>query len=291
MRWRGFAAVACAASLWGIAGVVAKLLFTRAITPEAVVGVRLTAGLVLTLLILWAQGRSARLPLRTVRQLIPLGAAMLLSQSMYYFTISLSHVTTAIFLQYTAPALVMTYTAVAQRERLTPAQIGCLAAAIAGGYLLVVGPSGLVVTPAAVATGIASAVGFAGWILIGRARAAGVGPWHMLLYGLGTGAVLWTFYAPPWTAYVRPYTVGEWALLLFIVVFATVVPFALFLYGLRFVGSRAASLTATIEPVVAAVVSAAVLGEAMAGRALVGATLILAAVLLLQAQPAEHPAP
>lgn len=287
MRWRGFAAVLAAASLWGIAGVVAKALFNRgAVTPEAVVEIRVTAGLALTAAILWARGQSVRLPRATVLRLIPLGVAMVISQSMYYLTISLADVATAIFLQYTAPALVVAYTAAAQRERPTAVQLSCLAGAIAGGYLLVVGPSGLAVSPAAVATGIASALGFAGWILMGRSRSRTVGPWHMLLYGLLVGSLLWSIHVPPWRAYRLPLTSGEWGLILFIVIFATVTPFALFLYGLRFIDSRSASLTATVEPVVAALIAAVLLGEGLAGREIAGALLILASVVTLQWAPA-----
>ena len=288
MRWRGFAAVLVAASLWGIAGVVAKVLFNRGtITPEAVVEIRVTAGLALTALILWAQGLSVKLPRATVLRLIPLGVAMVISQSMYYLTISLADVATAIFLQYTAPALVVAYTAVVQRERLTVLQVACLAGAITGGYLLVVGPRGLAVSPAAVVSGIASALGFAGWILMGRSRGRTVGPWHMLLYGLLAGSILWSVYVPPWRAYLQPFTPGEWGLILLIVVFATVTPFALFLYGLRFIDSRSASLTATVEPVVATVVAALLLGETLAGREIAGAILILASVVALQRGPAS----
>jgi drug/metabolite transporter (DMT)-like permease len=205
---------------------------------------------------------------------------------MYYLTISLADVATAIFLQYTAPALVVAYTAVVHRERLTAPQMACLIGALAGGYLLVVGPRGLAVSPEAVASGIASALGFAGWILMGRSRGRTVGPWHMLFYGLLTGSVLWSLYVPPWRAYLTPLAPAEWSLLLFIVVFATVTPFALFLYGLRFLDSRSASLTATIEPVVAAAVAALLLGEALAGREAAGALLILASVVALQRAPA-----
>ncbi|MDR7418834.1 MAG: EamA family transporter [Armatimonadota bacterium] len=286
MRWRGVVAVVAAATLWGIAGVVAKSLFVRhTITPEAIVEIRVTAGLALTAVLLRLQGLSPWLPRSTVVRLIPLGIGMVVSQSMYYLTISLADVATAIFLQYTAPAVVVAYTAIVQRERLSASQIACLAGALAGGYLLVVGPQGLTVSAAAVVAGSASALGFAGWILVGRSANRLVGPWHMLFYGLLIGSLVWSVYVPPWDAYLQSYTVGEWALIVYIVVFATVTPFALFLYGLRFIDSRSASLTATIEPVVAAVVAAAWLGEALAGRAIAGAVLILASVISLQLVP------
>lgn len=288
MRVRGFAAVVAAASCWGIAGVVAKSLFNRSVTPGAVVEIRMTAGALLVLGILWAQGRTARLPWKTVRSLVPLGVAMAAAQSMYYLTISLANVTTAIFLQYTAPTLVVTYTALIHREPISVRQVACLLAALAGGYLLLVGPTGLTVTPLVVITGTASALGFAAWTILGRARAAQVGPWEMLLYALATGGVIWSVFVPPWRAYGQPYAPAEWGLITFIVVFATVLPLALFLYGLRFLDSRTASLTATIEPVVATAAAAALLGEGFTPRELLGALLILASVLLLQITPGRR---
>ncbi len=110
----------------------------------------------------------------------------------------------------------------------------------------------------------------------------------MLLYGLGTGAVLWSLYMPPWRAYLQPHTLRQWSLLAFIVVAATLVPFALFLNGLRLVDSRTASLTAMLEPVVAASAAALLLGEALTPREGLGAALILASVILLQLLPEEH---
>jgi len=277
--------VLTAAALWGISGVVAKSLFSGRVDPLALVEIRLTAAFALTLAIFWIRRRPVRLPRAEVLRLLPLGAAMVLAQSTYYLTISLADVATAIFLQYTAPALVVAYGMALHRERLTAIQALSVSGTIGGAYLLVVGPGGLAVTPAALATGIASAFGFAAWVLVGRSRARTTGSWEMLLYALGTGAVLWSLLVPPWQAYLRPYSAAEWGMIAFIVVAASLVPFGLFLYGLRFIDSRAASLTATIEPVVATAVAAALIGETLTGRGIAGAAIILASVILLQVMP------
>lgn len=285
MRWRGYAAVLAAAALWGISGVAAKSLFSGRVDPLALVEIRLTAGFALTLVIFGIRRKPVRLPRAEVIRLLPLGAAMVLAQSTYYLTISLADVATAIFLQYTAPALVMAYGIALHMERLATVQAISLSGALGGAYLLVVGPGGLAVAPAALATGIASALGFAAWVLIGRSRARTTGSWEMLLYALGTGAVLWSLVVPPWQAYLQPYSVADWGMIAFIVVAATLVPFGLFLYGLRFIDSRTASLTATIEPVVASVAAAVFIGEALTGRGMIGAAIILASVILLQVMP------
>lgn len=289
MRWWGFAAVATAASLWGVAGAVAKSLFAQGLAPGDLVEIRLTAGFALTCGIFWLRRRQMVLPGAAALRLVPLGAAMVVAQAAYYLTISLADVTTAIFLQYTAPALVVVYTALVHHEALGAAQVTAVAGAVGGGYLLVVGPRGLVISPAAVASGMASALGFAAWVMLGRARARATGPWEMLLYSLGTGAVLWSLLVPPWGAYMQPLAADAWGRILFIVVAATVAPFALFLYGLRYLDSRTASLTATLEPVVAAAAAALLLGEAPGGRGLVGAAFILASVILVQVLPPASP--
>ncbi len=289
MHWKGYAAVIAAAMLWGVAGVVAKSLFSGAVDPLALVEIRLTGVFVLTLAVFLVRGWRIRIPTGAAVRLIPLGAAIAFTQSTYYVTINLASVTTAIFLQYTAPALVMTYGALMLRERLTAAQLIALAGALLGGYLLVVGPEGLAVTPKAAIAGIASAAGFAAWVLIGRSQGNKLTPWEMLLYAFGAGAVLWSLYVPPWRAYLQPYTLQEWGLIAFIVVFATLLPFGLFLGGLRFIDSRTASLTATLEPVVAAVAAALLLGETLTGRGIAGAALILASIASLQLFPPRPP--
>lgn len=274
-----------AATLWGISGVVAKSLFTRGVDPLVLVEIRLTAAFAITLVIFWIRRKPVRLPRAQALQLLPLGVAMVLAQSTYYLTISLADVATAIFIQYTAPAIVVAYGLLLHRERVTAAQALSVSGTIGGAYLLIVGPGGLAVTPAALAAGIVSAFSFAAWVLMGRARSRTTGAWEMLLYALGSGAILWSLLVPPWQAYLQPYSAAEWGMIAFIVVAASLVPFGLFLYGLRCIDSRAASLTATIEPVVATGIAAAFIGEALTGRGMVGAAIILASVIMLQVVP------
>lgn len=151
---------------------VAKSLFAQGIAPGDLVEITLTAGFALTCGIFWLRRRPMVLPGAAALRLVPLGAAMTVSQAAYHLTISLANVTTAIFLQYTAPALVAAYTAAVHCEALGAAHLTAVAGAMVGGYLLVVGPGGLAVPPAAAASGMASAVGFAAWVLLGGDRGA-----------------------------------------------------------------------------------------------------------------------
>jgi len=133
-----------------------------------------------------------------------------------------------------------------------------------------------------VLSGVGSAVAFSAYVVLGRGRAREVGADRMLLYALATGAVLWSLIVPPWAAYRRAYEPVDWVLMAVIVVCATLLPFGLFLYGLRFTSGTVASLTATVEPVVGSAAAAVVLQQTLGGVQIAGALAILAAVVLAQ---------
>ncbi|MDQ7843695.1 MAG: DMT family transporter [Armatimonadota bacterium] len=278
---RGYLAVLGAATLWGISGVVAKTLFNRRIEPWTVVEIRLTGAFLVLLLVLWLR----RHPLRVAREhLVPLGVlgvVMLSTQFLYYFTISVTDVSTAIFLQYTAPAFVALYGRLAEREALSGLKSGAIAVAVAGSYLLVTGGGGMRVRPLGLATGFASAVMFGVYAVLGRSRVHRVGSVTALLYALGAASLVWSVIVPPWKAFAG-HAPQEWALFGYIVVFATIMPFWLFLTGLRTITSSMASLTATFEPVVASAAAFAILGERLSPLQALGGAAIAAAVVLIQ---------
>lgn len=271
-----------AATLWGISGVVAKALFNRRIEPWTLVEIRLTGAFILLLIILAIRGRPLRVARSHLIGLIFLGLAMTSAQFSYYLTISLTGVSTAIFLQYTAPVFVAIYVWLVDRETLSSLKVGAIALAVAGSYLLVTGGGGIRVSPLGLISGILSAIAFGIYAIIGRSRVRQVESWTTLLYALGTGAVVWSLIVPPWNAYGGAYQALEWLLFAFIVVFATILPFGLFLFGLKTISPSLASLTATLEPVVASAAAFLILKEVLGVLQIIGGLAIAAAVALIQ---------
>ena len=281
-RVGGYLAVMGAAALWGISGVVAKGLFNRQIAPWTLIEIRLTAGFALLLIILLTRRVRLSVPREHLGRLILLGLAMTSAQSMYYFTISVTNVATALFLQYTAPVFVALYGRAAEGESLGWLKAGTIGLAVVGSYFLVTGGTGIRVHPLGIATGLLSAVAFGVYAILGRGRVRQVGSTASLLYTLGTGAVLWSFIVPPWRAYLAGYSVEAWLLFAYIVIFATILPFGLFLRGLRTISSSMASLTATLEPVVGGTAAFLILGEMLTGAQIAGGLAIAAAVAAIQ---------
>ncbi|TMJ00530.1 MAG: EamA family transporter [Bacillati bacterium ANGP1] len=281
-RLRGYAAVMAAATLWGVSGVVAKVLFNRRIEPWTLVEIRLTASFLTLLVILTLRGHPLRVPRDLLGRLVLLGLAMTSAQFTYYLTISLTGVSTALFLQYTAPVFVALYAWAAKGEAITPLRGGAILLAVTGSYFLVTGGEGIRIHPLGLLSGCLSAVAFGVYAILGRGRIQQVGSWTMLLYALGSGAAAWSLIVPPWKAYLPAHAPVEWALFGFIVVFATILPFGLFLYGLRHITSSLASLTATLEPVVGSTAAMLMLHEVLGAVQITGGLAIVAAVVLIQ---------
>ncbi len=271
-----------AATLWGVSGVVAKSLFNHQIEPKMLIEIRLTGAFLVLLIILLLQ----RYPLRVTRdvlgRLVLVGLSMTAAQFTYYTTISLTDVSTALFLQYTAPVFVALYARAAEREPLTALKVGGIGLALVGSYFLVTGSGGIRIHPLGLTTGLLSAGAFGVYAILGR-RVPQVGSWTVLLYALGSGALAWSLLVvPPWRAYFAGYGLAEWASFGFIIVFATILPFGLFLFGLRVITASLASLTATLEPVVGSAVAVLVLGERLATPQILGGLAIASAVVLIQ---------
>lgn len=281
-RVRGHLAVMGAATLWGISGVVAKALFNRRIEPWTLIEIRLTGAFVVLLLILAIRRYPLRVSRDQVARLVLLGLAMTSAQFTYYLTISLTDVATALFLQYTAPVFVAVYGWAFEREPLGALKAGAILLAVAGSYFLVTGGAGIRVSPLGLASGLLAAVAFGLYAILGRGRVRHLGATTSLLYTLGIGALAWSVIVPPWRAYLAGYAPEEWALLAYIIVVATILPFGLFLYGLRWISSSMASLTATLEPVVGSAAAFLILGEVLAAPQIAGGLAIAAAVAMIQ---------
>lgn len=272
----------CAAALWGISGVAAKTLFNRQIEPWTLLAIRLTGAFLVLLLLLALARVPIRVPRTQIGRLILLGLAMAAAQFTYYFTISLTDVSTALFLQYTAPVFVALYAWLIDKEPLTAAKTAAIVLALVGSYLLVTGGEGIRVSPLGLLTGILSAVAFGFYAILGRGRVRHTGSWTVLLYALGTAAAIWNIIAPPWKTFGRAYAPEEWALFAFIIVFGTILPFGSFLYGLRTISPSGASLTATVEPVVGSAAAFLLLNELLTVTQIAGGLTIATAVALIQ---------
>jgi drug/metabolite transporter (DMT)-like permease len=217
-----------------------------------------------------------------------LGIVMAVSSYAYYFALQRVPVATAALLIYTAPLIVLAagvlfFGEPVRRDDVVAAVVTLLGAAL---VVRVYQPGALRVSAVGVGASVLSALAFAFYSLWGTRAAPGLSPWTVMVYSFTAAAVFWLPVAPPWTIPLAPHPPAVWAGLAVVVVFGTLLPFSLYLVGLRHISAAHASVTSTLEPAVAAAVAYGVLGERLEPLQIAGGALILAGIGLLHARRA-----
>ncbi|HWJ02584.1 MAG TPA: DMT family transporter, partial [Verrucomicrobiae bacterium] len=280
---KGFLFVVLAASLWGMAGTVAKYLFNKDVNPLILVEVRLClAALILGSILLVFARPQLSIDIKDIPYLVTLGIFGVAGvQFAYFFTISQTNVATAVFLQYISPVMVALYAILFQKEKLGLLKVVSLTLAIAGSYFMVFS-QGLSVTPLGLISGLASAVFVSIYTIYGRRGLQKYTPWTLLFYCFLTGALAAFFVVPPWRIPIDTFTTSNMLFFVYIAIFATIIPFGSYFLGLRHLKATTAGITATLEPVVAALSAFVVLSEKLTLVQTMGAAMVLASVIVIQ---------
>ncbi|APD09018.1 MULTISPECIES: DMT family transporter [Thermus] len=264
--------VVLAALLWGLGGALAGR-FMEGIPPGVLIPLRFLLSFLLLLPLV------LRYPPRPEerRRLLGVGFALSGAQAFYYLAIHATTVATGIFLQYLAPALLTLY-ALLRRERLPARALWGVALALLGAYVLVAGGKGLEGSPVGVAFGLLAALSFA----LYAATSQGLKTPPLVSLGVATG--VGSLLSLPVLLLSLPrlpaLDLADWGAVAYLVLFGTLLPFALFLQGVRVVPAREATLLAMLEPVAGALFAWPLAGEPLRAEALLGGSLILLGVAL-----------
>ena len=89
-------------------------------------------------------------------------------------------------------------------------------------------------------------------------------------------------FQPPLSAITVDYNFTSWCGILFVGIFGTVLAYGLYNEGIKLISPARASITATLESVIAGFISYLFIGEGTDILQVMGAVLIIASVLLLQ---------
>ncbi len=280
--WIGYALVAAAAASWGAQSVVAKLLLTGGLDAAAIISTRCALSTLIMVAALTAVNpRLLHVGRRDLGRLVVLGVVgMAFSNYTYYFALQRIPVATAALLIYTAPLLVLAASVLVFGQPLDRSDVLAAVLTLVGATLVVrvYRPAALQLNLAGVVASVLNAVAWAFYSLWGKTISPRVSPWTMVTYSLGSGAAFWLLLAPPWRLLLAAHPPLVWAGIAVVVLFGTLVPFALFLAGLARISAAHASVTASLEPVVAAAVAFAALGESLDWPQLAGGGLILAGI-------------
>jgi drug/metabolite transporter (DMT)-like permease len=133
------------------------------------------------------------------------------------------------------------------------------------------------------------------YLLLAEHAVGGRDAVSLLEWGFAFGALFWCFVAPWWSFPADPvgadvsllgrltdYHLPVWALMAFLIVIGTVVPFFLVVSALRHLPATRVGIIAMLEPIVATIVAWAWLNESFGALQLVGAAIVLTGIVLAQ---------
>ena len=282
----GYTFVVLAAVCWASGAAASKFLFASGITPFQLVQLRITtACAVLLVWLLIRRPRLLKIAARDIPYFLLLGTlGMAAINITYLYAISRLNVAAALILEYLAPALIAAHTVIVRRERLSPWTALSIAAAIAGCYLVVgaYSLSLLQLNLPGILSGLGAAAAFAWWSVHGEYGMHRYDPWTVLFHALLVAAVEWNLLHPPLEAFLHRYDPTTWGWILFVAVVGAILPFGLYYEGISRIRATRASITSTVEPIVAGILSFAFLGEAMGPLQIAGGALVIGAIVLLQ---------
>jgi drug/metabolite transporter (DMT)-like permease len=291
----GYAMVALAATLFAINGTVSKVILASGIDSQQLTEVR-CAGALLGLMLIALSIRPAALPLRRdeLPLIVTLGVGGLaLVQWSYFFAIHRIAIGIALVVQFVGPILVALWARFVYHEHVRARIWVALALAIVGLVLMVEvwqthRPNAAGLTAAAIA-----AVTYAAYILLAERGVRRRDPISLSAWGFFFATLFWSVLAPWWSfpggrvgsdasllGNLASHHVPVWALMLWMVVLGTIVPFALVVAALRRISATRAGITAMLEPVVAIAIAWLWLGESLNPVQVSGAAVTLAGVSL-----------
>lgn len=278
-------AVVAAGVAWGVISLFVRSLSAAGLSPLQISLIRMVMAAVCFFPLLALRNPARlRIRLRDLWMFIGTGiVSVVLFNSLYFYTTVQSQASVAVVLLYTSPAFVLLLSALLFREKITPVKLLCLGMTVLGCALV----GGLFggserLTPVILLTGLGSGFFYALYTIFARVAlrrydSMTVTAYTFLLGALGS--------LPLGRAADTASLLVRRPLLLLsclgIGLVSTVLPYALYTWGLQRMDSGRAAILVAVEPLVGAVLGMAFYGEPHGLPKLAGILLILGAVLLL----------
>ncbi len=294
---RGYFAIAAAAFCWGVSATLGRAVFTgrllpgrptlAPVDPLILSQTRVTfAFLVFLAVLLWRRGgRRLRLPAPDFGRMLRLGVlGVAASNYFYYLAIQRTNVAIAIMVQYTAPVWVVFYMAVRRLQRPTLSRLAAVALVVTGIALVIggFGRNGQHLDPMGLVAALLTAFSFAFYNVGAHGLLGRYDHWMVLLYMTGSASLFWIVVNPPWKVLSEHYSSEQWLFLLVFSVVSLLVPFSLYIGGLRYLDPTRAVVVSCLEPMFSVLIAALVLHELVHPRQMFGMVLVLVAIVVVQ---------
>lgn len=283
MKTRAYLYIIVGAALWGLIGLFVKILSAQGFTALQIVTLRMLAASVCVTPLVYRQGTEHfKISLKDVWMFVGTGVISLTFFNYCYFNcIQASSLAVAALLLYTAPVFVMLMSLVLFKEKFTATKGVALIATFVGCGLVTGTFSGeMNLSFSGVLLGLGSGIGYALYSIFGKYALEKYSTWTITAYtfyfSLASSIVVadWEHCTAAWS----------WATLggaLGVGFLCAVFPYLLYTQGLDYVDAGQASILATVEPVVAAIIGIMVFAEPVTFEKIAGIVLVVGSVAAL----------
>jgi drug/metabolite transporter (DMT)-like permease len=293
----GYLMALAAAALFGVNGTVVKVALDGGLSSYRLAELRCMLSLVIFVAVVAATRPDRfRTTRRELAYLAVFGAcAVVLTQLLYLLAIRRLKIGVALVLIFLGPLLVALWARFVGKHQLRPRFWAALGLSLVGLVLVVRLWDRFSLDGLGVAFALAGAGAYTLYVLYAEHAVGRRDPISLLCFGFLFATVLWSVVQPwwslPWHALTADLSLQgnlagarlpEWALVLWIVLLGTVVPFILVVGSLQHLPATRVAICGMLEPVVATLVAYAWLGETLATTQLLGGVLVLIAIVVAQ---------
>lgn len=293
----GYAMVAGSAALFAFNGTVSKVVLDSGVTSLRLTQARCAGALIgLALIVLATRPGTLRTTRRELTFLAVFGVAGVAFVQLFYFAaIARLEIGISLLIQYTAPLLVALWARFVFREHVRRRVWAALGLALVGLSVMMDVLGGVPLDTAGVILSFAAAATFAGYLLLAEHAVGRRDPISLLVYGFLFATLFWAVVQPWWTfpfeeisesvpllGNLAGSSLPAWALVLWIVVLGTILPFFLMVGSLQHLPATTVGMVAMLEPVLGALVAFVWLDQTLGAQQLLGGAIVLAAIFLAQ---------
>ena len=295
MKHRAEFLMISAAMGFALGGVAAKVLREADMDAFRLTQIRSTgAGLILLAFAIIKGKDQLRARKEEIKDLILFGVVGVAAvTSFYFFAIKYLFVSVALIIEFTASIWIALYLKFVKKKHISPIMWLGIACAFFGLVLVSQIWSGSTLHPLGVAVAFADAFALSYYFITAERLTQTRTSLSLMTWGIGVAAIFWAIILPWWTfpfeyltdsyslsGNLSEYNAPGWALLLWIVIIGTVIPYLLTVTGIRELSAGTSSVIGMIEPIFAGVIAWIILNEALSGVQLIGCAVVLLGIYL-----------
>jgi drug/metabolite transporter (DMT)-like permease len=280
---------------FALGGVAAKVLREADMDAFRLTQIRSTgAGLILLAFAIIKGKDQLRARKEEIKDLILFGIIGVAAvTSFYFFAIKYLFVSVALIIEFTASIWIALYLKFVKKKHISPIMWLGIACAFFGLILVSQIWSGSTLHPLGVAVAFADAFALSYYFITAERLTQTRSSLSLMTWGIGVAAIFWAIILPWWSfpfeyltdsyslsGNLSGYNAPGWALLLWIIIIGTVIPYLLTVTGIRELSAGTSSVIGMIEPIFAGVIAWIILNEALSGIQLVGCAVVLFGIYL-----------